>query len=76
MPSTVEEAWEEATEGLDKVVCDSWLVRLQETYSDEKRTYHNLDSLKDKLQHYDDVKCSLKNPKAVLLALLFQKSVR
>lgn len=71
--ASVEDSWREATEGLDEGVCESWLTRLQEVYSEEKRTYHNLDSLREKLQQYHDVKDSLKNPKAVLLALLFQK---
>ncbi|XP_016844342.1 uncharacterized protein LOC100123970 [Nasonia vitripennis] len=70
--ASVEDSWREATEGLDEGVSESWLTRLQEVYSEEKRTYHNLDSLRQKLQHYHDVKDSLKNPKAVLLALLFQ----
>ena len=71
--TSVESSWKEATDGLDVGVCDAWLSRLQESYSDEKRTYHNLESLNEKLQHYADVKDKLKNPKAVLLALLFQK---
>ena len=73
--ASVEESWKEATEGLDEGVCDSWLARLQESYAEERRTFHNLDSLADKLLHYVEVRERLKNPKAVLLALFFQKWV-
>ncbi|XP_011497295.1 PREDICTED: uncharacterized protein LOC105361737 [Ceratosolen solmsi marchali] len=67
-----EESWKEATEGLEENACDSWLTRIQENYSEDKRTYHTLDSLSEKLQHYQDIKYNLKNPKAVLFALFFQ----
>lgn len=71
--ASLEDSWKEATEGLDPAVCDSWFTRLQELYSEEKRTYHNLDSLREKLNHYYEIKNNLKNPRAVLLAIFFQK---
>ncbi|KAG7210191.1 hypothetical protein KM043_011748 [Ampulex compressa] len=70
--TSLEETWKEATEALDSDVCDAWFARLEEAYSEEKRTYHNLDSLREKLSHYYEVKNHLKNPQAVLLALFFQ----
>lgn len=70
--ASLEDSWKEATEGLDAAVCDSWFTRLQEVYSEEKRTYHNLDSLREKLNHYYEIKSNLKNPRAVLLAIFFQ----
>ena len=69
----IEKSWKEATDGLDSDVCDTWFTKLQEAYSEEKRTYHNLDSLCDKLNCYYEIKDNLKNPQAVLLALFFQK---
>ncbi|XP_011308493.1 uncharacterized protein [Fopius arisanus] len=69
---SLEDSWKEATDGFNTEACDSWFTRLQEVYSEEKRTYHNLDSLREKLGHYNDVKCLLKNPRALLLALFFQ----
>jgi len=74
--ASLEDSWKEATEGLDAAICDSWFTRLQELYSDEKRTYHNLNSLREKLNHYYEIKNNLKNPRAVLLAIFFQKWVR
>lgn len=71
--SLLENCWKDATEGFNTDVCDTWLARLQEVYSDEKRTYHNLDSLIEKLGHYLEIKDQLKNSKALLLALFFQK---
>ncbi|XP_017794711.1 PREDICTED: uncharacterized protein LOC108576263 [Habropoda laboriosa] len=70
--ASTEESWKEATEGLDSDVCDTWLAKLQEAYSEEKRTYNNLGSLCDKLNCYYEIKDNLKNPQAVLLALFFQ----
>ncbi|XP_008545378.1 uncharacterized protein LOC103569699 [Microplitis demolitor] len=70
--SLLENCWKDATEGFNTDVCDTWLARLQEVYSDEKRTYHNLDSLIEKLGHYLEIKDQLKNSKALLLALFFQ----
>lgn len=73
MVLSIEESWKEATQGFDTDVCDAWFLKLQDVYSEDKRKYHNLDSLRNKLCHYDDIKNQLKNPKALLLALLFQK---
>ncbi|XP_058796316.1 uncharacterized protein LOC131667118 [Phymastichus coffea] len=70
--ASIEESWNEATDGLDAGARESWLSRLQETYSEERRTYHNLATLREKLRHYADIKDCLKSPKAVLLALFFQ----
>ncbi|KAJ8664903.1 hypothetical protein QAD02_006565 [Eretmocerus hayati] len=70
--ASIEESWKEATEGLNKSVCDSWLTKLKEMYSQERRTYHNLDSVASKLQRCQEIKHKLKNPKAVLLTLFFQ----
>ncbi|XP_033336590.1 uncharacterized protein LOC117226414 [Megalopta genalis] len=70
--ASIEESWEEATGSLDREVCDTWFTKLQEVYSEEKRTYHNLDSLREKLNCYYEIKDNLKNPQAVLLALFFQ----
>ncbi|XP_050592069.1 uncharacterized protein LOC126923079 isoform X1 [Bombus affinis] len=70
--ASIEESWKEAIDGLNSDVCDTWFTKLQEAYSEEKRTYHNLDSLHDKLNHYYEIKNNLKNPQAVLLALFFQ----
>lgn len=70
--ASIEESWKEATEGLDSSVCDTWFTKLQEAYSEEKRTYHNLDSLREKLNCYYEIKDNLKNPQAVLFALFFQ----
>ncbi|XP_077279551.1 uncharacterized protein LOC143906984 isoform X2 [Temnothorax americanus] len=66
------DSWKEATEGLDAAVRDSWFARLRELYSEEKRTYHNLDSLREKLNRYYEIKSNLKNSRAVLLAIFFQ----
>ncbi|XP_023288529.1 uncharacterized protein LOC105696018 [Orussus abietinus] len=66
------ESWKEATEGFDAEACEKWFVRLQEAYTDEKRTYHNLDLLHKKLEYYREIKSNLKNPGAFLLALFFQ----
>lgn len=71
--ASIEESWKEATDGLNSDVCDAWLIKLQDVYSGEKRTYHNLDYLQDKLLHYYEIKDHLTNPKAVLIALFFQK---
>lgn len=73
--TSLEDSWKEATEGLDEAICDAWFMRLQEVYSEEKRTYHNLDSLREKLNHYYEIKSNLKNSRAVLLAIFFQKWV-
>ncbi|XP_053975219.1 uncharacterized protein LOC128886061 [Hylaeus anthracinus] len=70
--ASIEESWKEATEGLDSAVCDTWFTKLQEAYSEEKRTYHNLDSLREKLNCYYEIKDNLKKPQAMLLALFFQ----
>ncbi|KZC05548.1 hypothetical protein WN55_04488 [Dufourea novaeangliae] len=70
--ASIEESWKDATEALNSEVCDTWLTKLQEAYSEEKRTYHNLDSLREKLNCYYEIKDNLKNPQAVLLALFFQ----
>lgn len=70
--ASVEDCWKEATEALNSEVCDTWFVRLQDAYSDEKRTYHNLDSVRDKLNCYCEIKDNLKNSRALLLALFFQ----
>ncbi|XP_012255186.2 uncharacterized protein LOC105685553 [Athalia rosae] len=69
---SIEESWKLATEGLNADVCDSWLIKVQDAYSEDKRTYHNLDYLQEKLLHYYDIKDNLTNPRAVLIALLFQ----
>lgn len=71
--ASLEDSWKEATEGFDGEVCDAWFARLREAYSDEKRTFHNLDSLVEKLSHYYEIKDKLKNPQALLLAVFFQK---
>lgn len=71
--ASLEESWKEATEGLDSAVCNTWFIKLQEAYSEDKRTYHNLDSLCEKLNCYYEIKDNLKNSQAVLLALFFQK---
>lgn len=68
-----EDSWKEATEGLSEEVRDSWMSKFAEVYTDEKRTYHNIHFLCDKLTGYYTVKDKLKNPQAVLLALYFQK---
>lgn len=70
--ASIEGSWKEATEGLNIDVCETWFTRIQEAYSEEKRTYHNLDSLREKLTCYYEIKNNLKNPRAVLLALFFQ----
>ncbi|XP_046744491.1 uncharacterized protein LOC124410286 [Diprion similis] len=70
--ASIEESWKVATEGLNSDVCDTWIIKLQDVYSEEKRTYHNLDYLQDKLLHYYEIKDNLTNPRAVLLALFFQ----
>lgn len=70
--ASLEESWKEATEGLDSAVCNTWFIKLQEAYSEDKRTYHNLDSLCEKLNCYYEIKDNLKNSQAVLLALFFQ----
>ncbi|XP_014210580.1 uncharacterized protein LOC106640911 [Copidosoma floridanum] len=70
--SVIEESWREVTAGLDAEVCDAWLGRVQEGYSDPKRTYHNIGSLSAKIERYADVRDNLKNPRAVLLAIIFQ----
>ena len=70
---SLEDSWKEATDGLDAEICDTWFIRLQERYSEEKRTYHNLESLCQKLNHFYEVKDSVRNPQALLLALFFQK---
>ncbi|XP_012230405.1 uncharacterized protein [Linepithema humile] len=70
--ASLEDSWKEATSDLDGAVCDAWFARLQEAYSEEKRTYHNLDSLREKLNHFYEIKDNLKNPQAVLLAIFFQ----
>lgn len=70
---SLEDSWKEATDGLGAEACDTWFTRLQEVYSEEKRTYHNLDSLREKFDHYYEVKSQLKNPRALMLALFFQK---
>lgn len=69
---SLEETWKEATEGLDSDVCDTWFTKLQEAYTEEKRTYHNLDFLREKLECYYDIKDNLKSQQAVLLAIFFQ----
>ena len=69
----LEESWKEATEGFNAEVSDAWFTRLQEVYSDEKRTYHNMSLLSEKLAHYPEIKDKLKNPQALLLAVFFQK---
>ena len=70
---SLEDSWKESTEGLDTEICDTWFARIQEVYSEEKRTYHNLESLCEKLNHFYEIKESVKNPQALLLALFFQK---
>ena len=67
---SLEDSWKEATEGFDVTVSDTWFNRLQEVYSEEKRTYHNLDMLREKLNHYYDIKDNLKSPQAMLLAIM------
>ncbi|XP_033215175.1 uncharacterized protein LOC117171724 [Belonocnema kinseyi] len=69
---SLEDSWKEATEGLDTEICDTWFLKLQEVYSEEKRTYHNLESLCEKLDHFHEIKESVKNPQALLLAVFFQ----
>lgn len=71
--ASLEESWKEATEGFDPEKCESWFNRLNEVYSDEKRTFHNLNSLSEKLSHYNEIKDKLKSPQALLLAVFFQK---
>ncbi|XP_066585302.1 uncharacterized protein [Prorops nasuta] len=68
----LEEGWKEATNGLKEDVCEEWFNKLKNAYSEERRVYHNLDSLCEKLGHYYQIKDNLKNPQALLLALFFQ----
>ncbi|XP_043280397.1 uncharacterized protein [Venturia canescens] len=70
--ASLEDLWKEATEGFDTAVSETWFNRLNEVYSDEKRTYHNMNSLSEKLSHYNEIKDQLKNPQALLLAVFFQ----
>ncbi|CAK9802092.1 hypothetical protein ANTPLA_LOCUS3076 [Anthophora plagiata] len=70
--ASIEDSWQKAIEGLESDVCDKWLTKLLEAYSEKKRTYNNLDILCDKLQCYNEIKDNLQNPQAVLLALFFQ----
>ncbi|XP_034948674.1 uncharacterized protein [Chelonus insularis] len=70
--ASIEDSWNEATQDFNTEVCDRWLKRIQEVYSNEKRTYHNLDFLREKLRLYNEITSQLKNPKAVILALFFQ----
>ena len=69
----LETNWREATGDFDEAVCNSWLERIKKEYSNQKRAYHNQESLIEKLKLYQEIKHSLKNPKAVLLAIFFQK---
>lgn len=69
---SLEDSWKEATEGLDSEVCETWFTRLQEAYSEEKRTFHNVDSLSEKLNHFYEIKECINKPQAMLLALFFQ----
>ncbi|XP_035740628.1 uncharacterized protein LOC118449767 [Vespa mandarinia] len=70
--ASIEDSWKEATEALDNDASNMWFDKLKEAYSEEKRTYHNLDMLCEKLSHYHEIKNNLKNPQALLLALFFQ----
>ncbi|KAL2747359.1 uncharacterized protein V1477_004051 [Vespula maculifrons] len=67
-----ENSWKEATKALDNDTCNIWFDKLKQAYSGEKRIYHNLDMLCEKLNHYHEIKNNLKNPQAFLLALIFQ----
>ena len=71
--ASIEDYWHEATETLDESACESWLTRLQASYSEPKRTYNNLDNLIEKLSAYREIRDCVKNPKALLLAIFFQK---
>lgn len=71
--ASIEDYWKEACEGFDDSVQETWFNKLQKMYSDEKRTYHNLEMLREKLANYSDVKEQLKNSQAMLLAIFFQK---
>ncbi|KAL7307978.1 hypothetical protein TKK_0000068 [Trichogramma kaykai] len=70
--ASIEDHWREATQGLDEAASESWLVRVQEAYGDAKRTYHNLETLGEKLAAYAEARDCLKNPRAMLLAIFFQ----
>ncbi|KAF7387515.1 hypothetical protein HZH68_013192 [Vespula germanica] len=67
-----EDSWKEATKELDNDACNIWFNKLKEAYSEESRTYHNLDMLCEKLYHYHEIKNYLRNPEALLFALIFQ----
>ncbi|XP_063216446.1 uncharacterized protein LOC134527575 [Bacillus rossius redtenbacheri] len=71
MTSKVLEAWESVTSNLPDRSND-WWAKLSEKYEADGRSYHNIDHLTEKLEHFENVKRDLKNPSAVCLAIFFQ----
>lgn len=71
MASKVEDIWKEVTSSISSSVSDCWWTRIGEKYDDEKRKYHNLEHLQEKLTHFQSVKPLLKNPDSVALAIVF-----
>jgi len=73
MSLVLEEAWKEATLDLPKEVTDEWWTKILEKYSEDGRSYHNIQHLEEKFEQFKTVKHILKNANAVILAIFFHK---
>ncbi|KAJ9601537.1 hypothetical protein L9F63_000280 [Diploptera punctata] len=71
MSDTLEKQWNEATKDFSKSVADEWWTKILKKYSEDGRNYHNIQHLEEKLEHLNSVKQVLKNPDAVVLAIIF-----
>jgi predicted metal-dependent HD superfamily phosphohydrolase len=71
MSLVLEEAWTEATLDLPKEVTKEWWAKMLEKYSEDGRSYHNIQHLEEKFKQFKTVKQILKNPNAVTLAIFF-----
>jgi predicted metal-dependent HD superfamily phosphohydrolase len=71
MSLVLEEVWNEAISGLPKDVTDEWWTKILEKYSEDGRSYHNIQHLEEKFDQLRTVKQILKNANAVILAIFF-----
>lgn len=69
----LEDFWAEGASGVKKAVADEWFKKIREQYEQPERSYHNIDYLQEKLEHFESIKEHVKNPQALILALFFHQ---
>ncbi|XP_069681568.1 uncharacterized protein [Periplaneta americana] len=71
MSPVLEEVWSETTSDFPKEVADEWWTKMLKKYSEDGRSYHNIQHLEEKFEQFKTVKQTVKNANAVALAIFF-----